>query len=190
MTSTSETVRSEPGAAAEIKLQRLHHLAYTTYDMAATRHFYEDVIGMPLLQTWVEGPDDGPFAGRRYVHCFFGLADGGAIAYFEFPDRTEPENRPPTEGHIAFKTDADTQRAIHERLLADGCGPEDLRLMDHGYCVSLYVTDPSGLRLELTVDHDEIDKIVAYQAGAAHDELRRWQGGDQTPNNAWRPAGH
>ena len=26
---------------------RLHHNAYVTRDMEATRHFYEDLIGMP-----------------------------------------------------------------------------------------------------------------------------------------------
>jgi glyoxylase I family protein len=189
MVNVSE-VRSTAATGAEVKLQRLHHLAYTTYDMAATRHFYEDLIGMPLSQTWIEAPADGALAGRSYVHCFYGLADGGAIAYFEYHGDPEPANRPPSEGHIAFKTDADTQRAIHARLLHDGYRDKDLRVMDHGYCVSLYVTDPSGLRLEFTVDHEDIDKIVGYQATVAHDELKRWQSGDRTPNNAWRPEGH
>lgn len=189
MTNVSEAPTAN-GESTTVRLQRLHHMAYTTYDMAATRHFYEDLIGMPLTQTWIEAPNDGALSGRSYVHCFYGLADGGAIAYFEHHGETAPEVRPPSEGHIAFKTDAGAQRDIHDRLLADGYREQDVRLTDHGYCVSLYVTDPSGLKLEFTVDHADIDKIVAYQAGTARDELRRWQAGDRTPNNSWRPEGH
>jgi glyoxylase I family protein len=189
MVNVSETRPTANGGTA-VKLQRLHHLAYTTYDMPATRHFYEDIIGMPLTQTWVEAPTEGPLSGRSYVHCFYSLADGGAIAYFEYHGAAKPENRPGSEGHIAFKTDAETQRGIRERLLEDGYRPGDLRLQDHGYCLSLYVSDPNGLRLEFTVDHDDIDRIVAHQAATAHDELDRWQGGDRSPNNSWRPEGH
>ena len=28
---------------------RLHHTAYETKDLEATRHFYEDIIGLPLV---------------------------------------------------------------------------------------------------------------------------------------------
>jgi catechol 2,3-dioxygenase-like lactoylglutathione lyase family enzyme len=30
---------------------RLHHTAYVTRDMEKTRHFYEDLIGLPLVAT-------------------------------------------------------------------------------------------------------------------------------------------
>ena len=33
---------------------RLHHTAYVTKDLEATRRFYEDVIGLPLTATWCE----------------------------------------------------------------------------------------------------------------------------------------
>ena len=65
--------------------RRLHHTAWTTRDMAATRAFYEEVIGLPLIATWCES--DRLFGRvRTYVHCFFGLADGGALAFFQFAD--------------------------------------------------------------------------------------------------------
>ena len=34
---------------------------------------------------------------------------------------------------------------------------------DHGYCKSLYITDPNGLLLEFTVDHPEVDEIDAIR---------------------------
>ena len=37
--------------------QRLHHTAYLTKDQEATRHFYEDILGFPLLATWSEADE-------------------------------------------------------------------------------------------------------------------------------------
>jgi len=33
---------------------KLHHNAYVTKDMEAVRHFYEEIIGFPLIATWAE----------------------------------------------------------------------------------------------------------------------------------------
>jgi catechol 2,3-dioxygenase-like lactoylglutathione lyase family enzyme len=170
------------------KLTRLHHMTYTSYDIAATRHFYEDLIGMPLTQTWVQNPTVGPLAGRVYVQCFFSLADGGALAYSQDLGVARPENRARSGFHIAFKCEAETIAAIRERLLADGYAPDDLRMRENEYCVSLYVTDPDGLTLEFAVDHDTIDDIVAWHAKWAHAELERWLSGDTTSNDGWQQA--
>ena len=69
---------------------RLHHNAYVTRDMEATRHFYEDLVGMPLVATWCEA--DELFGKERvYCHCFFGLSDGSALAFFQFAHREDEE---------------------------------------------------------------------------------------------------
>ena len=69
---------------------RLHHKAYVSRDLEATRKFYEDIIGLPLLATWCE--KDVLFgAERTYCHCFFGLGDGGALAFFQFADPEDQE---------------------------------------------------------------------------------------------------
>jgi glyoxylase I family protein len=67
---------------------RLHHTAYTTKDMEKTREFYEEVIGLPLIATWSES-DELFGKVRTYCHCFFGLADGGALAFFQFADKDD-----------------------------------------------------------------------------------------------------
>ena len=68
--------------------QRLHHNAYVCSNQERTRQFYEDVIGLPLLATWVEEAEFPQFPGKRlaYSHTFYGIGDGGALAFFEFPD--------------------------------------------------------------------------------------------------------
>ncbi len=63
---------------------RLHHTAYVTKDQEKTRQFYEDVIGLPLTATWCES--DMLFGKERtYVHTFYGIGDGGALAFFSSP---------------------------------------------------------------------------------------------------------
>ncbi|MGH7917777.1 MAG: VOC family protein, partial [Candidatus Binataceae bacterium] len=56
----------------------------------------------------------------------------------------------------------------------------------HGYCVSLYVTDPNGLNLEFTVDHPAADSIKAKRRASAREDLDKWLRGDRTTNNEWR----
>ncbi|MGH9055208.1 MAG: hypothetical protein ACRDYY_04990 [Acidimicrobiales bacterium] len=63
-------------------------------------------------------------------------------------------------------------------------------MMDHGYCRSLYFSDPNGLLLEFTVDHAQADEIDALRRQNAHRDLARWLSGDHTGNNDWRPAEH
>ena len=36
---------------------RLHHNAFLTKDQEATRAFYEDLIGLPLVATWSEADE-------------------------------------------------------------------------------------------------------------------------------------
>jgi len=97
---------------------RLHHNAYVTADMEATRHFYEDLIGLPLVATWCEV--DELFGKERvYCHCFFGLADDSALAFFQFA-RSEDQNlQMPASPfhHIALNCDARTQNEVQKRLL-------------------------------------------------------------------------
>jgi len=161
--------------------RRLHHAAWVTRDQEATRHFYEDIIGLPLVATWAER---APATGREYCHTFFALGDGGALAFFQYADQDEQPVDLRSPGHIAFECDAETQRGTRARLEASGY---PVCVTDHGYCVSLYVTDSNNLRLEFTVDHPEVERISADQRAHAHESLRRWLAGDHTPNNNFRP---
>jgi catechol 2,3-dioxygenase-like lactoylglutathione lyase family enzyme len=169
---------------------RLHHTAYVTKDLEATRRFYEDVIGLPLMATWCE--KDMLFgAERTYCHCFFGLGDGGALAFFQFADPEDqalfgPDLAPSPFRHIALHVDADTQAEIAGRIEAAGYREPDTFVLEHGYCRSLYVTDPSGMIIEFTVDAPEADAINADRRADAHAELRRWLAGDHHTNNNYR----
>lgn len=169
---------------------RLHHNAYICADQERTRHFYEDIIGLPLIATWIEAKEFPEFPGRElsYVHTFYGIGDGGALAFFEFADADAAElYRAQGQArfvHIALAVSEATQRDVVERLTTAGMG---YREVDHGYCISVYVQDPDGLLVEFTVDPPNIEEINADQLATAHGSLKRWIAGDRRVNNIIRP---
>jgi glyoxylase I family protein len=167
--------------------QRLHHNAFVVRDHEVNRKFFEDVLGMPLVATWCERAYMSDAKREvEYCHTFFGLADGGALAFFQFADpdmyeRTKaifPEL--PSFNHIAMKVDGATFDAIEGRLRAANV---PVRITDHGYCKSIYATSPDGLRVEFTVDPPQVEEINAKRRADAHSELARWLKGDHRPNN-------
>jgi glyoxylase I family protein len=182
----------ETTAAGKTSLPlRMHHHAYVVRDHEANRRFFEEVLGIPLVATWCESNVD-PSTGKPfdYCHTFFGLADGSALAFFQFADpamyqRCIPE-KPAVEqryDHIAMKVEPAAYDAMKARLAASGTA---MREVDHGYCKSIYATSPDGLIVEFTVDPPDADEIAAHRRADAHAELKRWLAGDRRPNNALR----
>ena len=169
---------------------RLHHTAYVTKDMEATRHFYEDILGLPLIATWCE-KDELFGKERTYCHCFFGLGDGGALAFFQFADQEDADLFAPKMPaspfhHIALNVDKETQAELERRI--KDAGLEATYTLEHGYCRSVYVVDPNGMTVEFTCDDPRAAAGDAARKAKAHDELKRWLGGDHTSNNDFRHA--
>lgn len=177
-------------ATAQKLPSRLHHTAYTTKDMEKTRAFYEEIIGLPLIATWSES-DEMFGKVRTYCHCFFGLGDGGALAFFQFADPSDQQtfSLPIAETpfhHIALKVDPETQAAIEQRIQNAGYKEPDTFVIEHGYCRSLYVKDPNGMILEFTRDAPNAEQITKERQADAHATLARWLNGDHTSNNSYR----
>jgi catechol 2,3-dioxygenase-like lactoylglutathione lyase family enzyme len=168
---------------------RLHHHAFVTNDQEATRSFYEDIVGLPLVATWTEVEQLMGGEEQEFCHTFYGLGDGGSLAFFQFANqRFSEEFAPPPPPslfrHVAMLVTAEQQDAIHERAEASNVAA---MMADHGFCRSLYITDPNGLLLEFTVDHPDVEKIDLIRRENAHRDLARWLSGDHTSNNDWRP---
>jgi catechol 2,3-dioxygenase-like lactoylglutathione lyase family enzyme len=186
----------EATAAAPAKLLgelplRLHHNAYVVKDHEANRRFLEDLLGIPLVATWCEKTwrED---LGREveFCHTFFGLKDGGALAFFQFADDemyalTQAKSPPQVRSHyhIALKVSDATYDELKERLNRAG---EPFRETDHGYCKSIYTTSPDGMILEFTCDPPDVAEIDAMRRADAHSELKRWLAGDRRVNNQLR----
>ena len=167
---------------------RLHHTAYVTKDMEATRHFYEDILGLPLVATWCES--DMLFGKERtYCHCFFGIGDGGALAFFQFANKEDEElfvpDMPQTPFvHLALAVDEEFQEQVEKRI--KDAGLEATYVLEHGYCRSVYVVDPNGMTVEFTCDDPRAAAGDAARRANAHAELKRWLTGDWTSNNTFR----
>ena len=113
------------------------------------------------------------------------------MAFFQFENPSDQEEFGPQMPaspfhHIALKVNAETQSAIERRIAAAGIKPPDTYVLEHGYCRSVYVTDPNGLILEFTLDHPEVEKIGRDRRADAHAELKRWLAGNHTSNNTYR----
>lgn len=133
----------------------LHHVAFACRDPEATRHFYEDLFGFPLVHTEVAPVGDGFMR-----HFFFALDDGSCIAFFDLHDAGEESGwstdvnsglgLPMWCNHLALRATAELQSAVEARVRADGGEP--LMVLDHGWCESHYYTDPNGILVELCRD--------------------------------------
>ena len=145
--------------------ERLHHFGFVVKDQEANRQFCEDVIGIPLAATWCERAYN-VVVGREidYCHTFYALADGGALAFFQFEDADAYEalkpHRPDLGHHFAMKVDQKTYDDIVRRLKAANI---QYRETDHGYCQSIYTASPDGLKVEFTIDPPDVDEIAAIR---------------------------
>ena len=162
------------------KIRRLHHHAARTDDMAATRRFYEDLLGMPLTDASQETTQDGSGREIRFLHCSFEMGDGSALAFFQLrPGDGEPADKLPRDGgdhHIALAL-PDFDELARLKAAFDAHGYPNCAI-GHGSFYSLYVRDPNGMLIELSGDAaNELERREA-KAATAHDELAKWpQGG-------------
>ena len=183
-TAPSPTLLAEPPL-------RLHHHAFAVKDQEANRAFIEDILGIPLTATWCERAFNAVL-GREvdYCHTFFEMADGGALAFFQFADPEMYEltqaKEPPkiaSHYHIALKVGDASYDELKSRLDAAG---ENYRETDHGYCKSIYTRSPDGMILEFTCDPPDVAEIDQIRRADAHSELTRWLAGDRRVNNQLR----
>ena len=137
----------------------LHHVAYATRDIAATVHFYESLMGFPLIHS--EGDRRTSDAGEhRIEHFFFDIGDGESIAFFvldnigEQPgwttDISTSVGLPEWVNHCAFRATEAQQHDVKGRMDAAGIKPH--MEIDHGWCQSVYYLDPNQILVELCRD--------------------------------------
>lgn len=133
----------------------LHHIAFACRDLEATHHFYEELLGFPLVYTEVDERK------RGYMkHVFYDLGDGSCMAFFDLHGMGEPDDLrtaistdldlPVWVNHVAIRADEQRIREVKARLDAENM-PLTMEL-DHGWCQSAYVVDPNGILVEFTVD--------------------------------------
>lgn len=132
-----------------------HHVAYATRDLEATTHFYEELMGFPLVHTEIAA-----FGESWLRHVFYDTGGGECIAFFELhevgeqpgwtTDVSDGVGLPVWVNHAAFAATAEQQTTVRARMDAAGIAP--LMEQDHGWCHSLYYLDPNKVMVELCRD--------------------------------------
>ncbi|WP_214102752.1 VOC family protein [Acrocarpospora catenulata] len=125
----------------------VHHLALVTPDMDATVRFWHGVLDARLVTT---------LATPEFRHYFFEVAPGNTIAFFEFTGKelatfAKPAGVPYEHAsqfdHLSLHLpDEEALLRLRERLKAHDCEVTDV--IDHGFLLSIYFSDPSGIALE------------------------------------------
>jgi catechol 2,3-dioxygenase-like lactoylglutathione lyase family enzyme len=180
----TDLLEERPSAAALTPFStRLHHTAYVCSDQEQTRHFYEDVLGIPLTGFWIERETLGDVV-HEFSLALYSLSDGCALSFFNFADaELQERNAAKKQGlfvHLALQADRAQQDALRDRLEKAGYQAMEFH---HGYARSLYVEDPDGQTLEFCEEPAGMDSVTAQQRTVAHQALQRWQAGDRTVNN-------
>lgn len=158
-----------------LKLKGLYHFAYPCRDAEETRHFYEDILGLPLVNCMMCETVPSTGEDQPYVHFFFEMGDGSYIAFFDLGGDDKPEPSPNTPDwvqHFAIETGSeDDVLALRDRLLEHGV--KTTALVDHGFVRSIYFFDPNGLRLEIAARTEE-PGFLSAAASEAHGILNAW----------------
>ena len=127
-------------------IRRIAHVCLATKDLAATEHFYCDVLGLRKQFNFIRG---GKVAG-----FYFKVAEGNFIEVFR-QDEIHPAAGCPI-GHLCLEVDHID--AVAGRLKSSGYDTTD-KLLGGDKSWQIWTTDPSGVRIEFhqyTADSTQI----------------------------------
>ena len=161
-----------------VPINGLHHFAYRCRDAEETRHFYEDILGLPLIHVIRQDRVPSTQEHCPHAHIFFRMTDGSCVAFFDLGDNqiaAPSPNTPEWVNHLALRVGSLDELEVARKRLA-AAGIEVLGPTDHHFIKSIYFFDPNGIRLELTTPilpnaHPTLEK---YELNA-HDELAAWE---------------
>lgn len=125
-----------------MKIEGLHHVAIIASDYARSKHFYTQVLGLPVLA-------EHHRAARDSWKLDLALPEGSQIELFSFPSPPPRVSRPEACGlrHLALRV-ADLDGAV-ARLLSHGVECEPVRVDEYTGKRFTFFADPDQLPLEL-----------------------------------------
>ena len=135
-----------------------HHVALATKDLQATHKFYSDVMGFTLVKT-VIGPVPGSAEGWAR-HVFYDTGSRGMIAFWDLHDAQWPNGYPTNLNEMAgmpgwvnhFAYDAPTRDFLDDRRKNWCAHGHTVAEVNHGFCISIYTSDPDGNTVEFCHD--------------------------------------
>ena len=151
-----------------IVIKKLHHNAYRCRDSEVTRKFYEDFLGLPLVDAF-EIPVTNTGRESKVLHTFYAMKDNSYLAFFEVPDMDfEFKDQHDFDLHIALEVEKKDMLKFYSKGINRGI--ETRGVSDHGFIESIYLRDPNGYVIELTSIKDPAKARVSNP----HDVLKEW----------------
>lgn len=174
----------------ETRMRGLNHLAFPTFDPAATVHFYGETLGLPLVQT-MQVKAWGPEYQKDFVHFFFDIGNDDCLAFFYYfgQDPYHDDRLPPLLDlgkHVALHVESDEMLNEYQRRLESGGYSIDMRVT-HETVESIYVRDPNNILVEIarplrelgaadTTDAEVTARALVEVVGEAEPSLPKlWQ---------------
>ncbi|MBA3454956.1 MAG: VOC family protein [Deltaproteobacteria bacterium] len=154
-------------------IRGLHHSAYRCRDSEETRRFYEDFLGLPLVNAF---PITETKSGREthVLHSFYRMGDGSCLAFFEAPDSPfEFKDQHDYDLHVALEVAPAVLEPMIEKAKAAGIAVRGVA--DHKMIDSIYLRDPNGYVIELTAKRPDHDEQMDPTKNSARENLDRFQ---------------
>ena len=152
----------------------IHHVAITPADFGASKKFYTEVMGFPVVKAVKRQAMGGENAGWT-KHVFFDTGHGSLLALWDLhltdlqpgswrASISEGLGLPWWINHLAFSVDS--LEALEERKQHWLSHGQKVSEVDHDFIRSIYTRDPDRNLVEFTVDTralDESDRIEAEE---------------------------
>jgi catechol 2,3-dioxygenase-like lactoylglutathione lyase family enzyme len=149
-----------------------HHVALATKDPVATHTFYTEVMGFELVKV-IAAPTPGGTGWAKHFFFDTGRAgDGGMLAFWDINDEVVGRDwnadlshslgLPSWVNHLAWDAPTLDDLAAHrEHWRGHGITVAEI---DHGFCTSIYATDPNGILVEFCCDTAGLSEEDAVEA--------------------------
>ncbi|MGE0703459.1 MAG: VOC family protein [Vicinamibacterales bacterium] len=159
------------------RVKMLHHHAFRCRNAEETRSFYEGLLGFPLVAACIEPIDPLTNEPKPYMHMYFELADGSALAFFDYPSHFKASDFPEVDQfghHIAMEVKGGDAviDAYKNKLTQAGI---DVLEIDHGYCRSIYFYDPNGMRVEFATNVSVTERFFADKYQSVDADMSAWK---------------
>ncbi|QQZ16663.1 MULTISPECIES: VOC family protein [Rhodococcus] len=140
------------------------HVAYPTFDPAATVKFYRDVLGFPVVHS-ICAAGWGPEKHPDFIHFFFDIGNDDRLAFFYYFGLEPFDGGPQGDSysrftedvpiffirsrHLAIHVDSEDDLMEYRRRLDGSEWPVEMQIQ-HETIESIYTHDPNGYMIEIT----------------------------------------
>ena len=155
-------------------MEQLHHSAYRGRDSEEMRAFYEDSLGLKLVNALTIATQPSK---THLLHTFYAMNDGSCLSFFEEPNTPfDFKAQRDFNLHIALQVNKEALLTMMDKGRAESI--ETRGIADHGFIKSIYFRDPNDYVLELSApkSYKPLRNIDAANA-----ILKSWQATKPAP---------